>query len=154
MNFYERVYRKEERLIISNDAFHYLLRGEACLDENNKKEADFIIQRLGLNYDIICLTSEPDGDVGVVIKPFDLVESSHKYTHYIELFGDWQLEIEYLDAKHVYIRFHNTKTGVSMKHQTCEIQYLDKGHTQFKTACGSIYPLWDSQSNKVKKFVG
>lgn len=153
MKFYERTYKKEERLIISNDAFHYLLNGETCLDDNNRKEADSIIQRLGLNYDIVCLTNEPNGNVSVLIKPFDLTESPHKYTMYIELFNNWQLEIEQLDAKHVYIRFHNTKTELSTRHQTCEIQYLDKGHTQIKTACGSIYPLWNSKSNTVKKFV-
>lgn len=152
MNFYEKVYKKEEKLIISNDAYHYLLNGETCLDDNNKKEADFIIQRLGLNYDIVLLANEPEGDVSVLIKPFEMVKSSHNYTKYIELFNNWQIEIEQLNAKKVYIRFHNTKTGKTSRHQKCEIQYLDKGRTQFTTDTGSIYPLWDSQSNKVKNF--
>lgn len=152
MNFYEKVYKKEEKLIISNDAYHYLLNGETCLDDNNKKEADFIIQRLGLNYDIVLLANEPEGDVSVLIKPFEMLKSSHIYTRYIELFNNWQLEIELLNAKRAYIRFHNTKTEETMRHQECEIQYLDKGHAQIKTAAGSIYPLWDSASNKVKEF--
>lgn len=152
MNFYERVYKEEKRLIISNDAFFYLLRGETCLDDNNRNEADAIVHKFGINYDIVCLANEPDGNVSVLIKPFDLVKSSHTYTKYIELFNNWQLEIELLNAKHAYIRFHNTKTEETMRHQECEIQYLDKGHAQIKTAAGSIYPLWDSASNKVKEF--
>lgn len=153
MNFYERVYKEEKRLIIPNDAFFYLLRGETCLDDNNKKYADLLIQKFGLNYDIVRLNDESDGCVHVLIKPFDLVKSPHKYTKYIELFNNWQLEIEFLNAKRVYIRFHNTKTELSMRHQECEIRYLDKGRTQIKTASGSIYPLWDSASNKVKEFI-
>lgn len=152
MNFYERIYKEEEIIVISNDAFHYLLNGETCLDDNNRLEADAIVQRIGLNYDIVRLNDESIGTVRVLIKPFDLVKSSHKYTMYIEIFNNWRLEIEQLDAKHVYIRFHNTKTELSMRHQTCEIQYLDKGHTQFRTLDGSIYPLWNSNSNKIKKF--
>lgn len=154
MNFYERIYKEEKMLIVSNDAFFYLLRGETCLDDNNRNEADAILHKFGINYDIKRLRDASDGRVYILIKPFDLIESSHRYTKYIELFNNWQLEIEQLNAKRVYIRLHNTKTGETAEHQECEIQYLDKGHTQIKTARGSVYPLWDSTSNTVKEFIG
>ena len=157
MNFYEKENCMPEEIVMSNDAYYYLLNGELCIDEANQAEAEQIKARFvspmlaNINVsDSVELL--PGGLVKAIITPVIFSKSEHNYTHYIKMFNNWQLEIEQIDAKHVYIRFHNTITHNTFGHELCELQYGEKGHTTIATKNGGRYPFWSGKSTSVNTF--
>lgn len=142
--FYEQAKGEHEEIIVSNDTYFFFANGEPCLDEDNIDEIDELRERYKYGFEF---TGNPvfveDSDlVEISIVPNILVESAETYTHYFNFIGDWRVEFRYENEKQIAMRYFNTKSGEVTDKQVCDIRINKANKPEFKTAKGSIFPLW------------
>lgn len=135
-------------MIVTNDAYWFLLAGEEPLDEDNTTEILSLAHQLESlpSYEISATKFLPGGKVEIELLP------NIRFTHYLELTKYVRIELCYgkLHTENeglVFFRFHNIQTNQCWGHAWRPIELNSKGKAQAVLGT-SVIPLW---TNAVKE---
>lgn len=136
-------------MIVTNDAYWFLLTGEEPLDEDNYSEAISLAQRFENLpfYEVSIVELLPNGQVEIELLP------NIKFTHYFELTKHVRVELCYGEPQvknggQVFYRFRNMQTGLCWGHKWEPVTLNSKGKPQF-TPNKCIFPLWTEAVKKL-----
>lgn len=138
---YKLDYSKAQTLQLTNDAFFYLRDEEEPLDEDNLEEAQEIMQMFPCGFIIKDDWSTVDDSDLIEATFIPYVEEDWQMDGYIDMFNNWQIQIKYLNASQIKIRYYSP-VKEPWGEQICDINYNDQGRPYFRTELGSMIPLW------------
>lgn len=130
------------RLKLTNDAFFALYCGEEPIDEVNLEEAKNIAAQFPHGFTIGEDWVEL-GDTGLIEAVFTAEQMRPpKYTHSLEIFGEWELLIAVNSNEAEYMFWHPTKESFS---QGTSLIELINGKQWVKTVKNGQYPIFKAK---------